>query len=64
MPLLKKMLSQFGIEDQRLRLEWVSASEGDRFATIVNEMTEQLRILGPLSDATETPALDAVAEVS
>jgi F420-non-reducing hydrogenase iron-sulfur subunit len=48
-PLLKKMLSQFGIEDERVRLDWVSASEGDRFATTVNEMTEQLRRLGPFS---------------
>jgi F420-non-reducing hydrogenase iron-sulfur subunit len=47
--LLKKMLGQFGIEDKRLRLDWVSASEGDRFASIVNEMTEQVRALGPLS---------------
>ena len=48
-PLLKKMLAQFGIEEQRVRLDWVSASEGDRFATIVNEMTEQVRQLGPFS---------------
>ena len=48
MPLLKKMLAQFGIEDQRVRLDWVSASEGDRFASIVNEMTEQIKALGPL----------------
>ena len=48
-PLLKKMLAQFGIEEDRLRLDWVSASEGDRFATIVNEMTEQVRKLGPFS---------------
>ena len=48
-PLLKKMLSQFGIEEGRVRLEWVSASEGDRFANIVNEMTEQVRQLGPFS---------------
>ncbi len=48
-PLLKKMLSQFGIEDERVRLEWISASEGDRFAKIVNEMTEQIRQLGPFS---------------
>jgi F420-non-reducing hydrogenase iron-sulfur subunit len=48
-PLLKKMLAQFGIEDERVRLEWVSASEGDRFASIVNEMTEQVRKLGPFS---------------
>lgn len=48
-PLLKKMLTQFGIEEDRLRLDWVSASEGDRFANIVNEMTEQVRKLGPFS---------------
>ena len=46
-PLLKKMLAQFGVEDKRVRLDWVSASEGDRFATIINEMTEQVRQLGP-----------------
>jgi len=47
--LLKKMMAQFGIEDERIRLDWVSASEGDRFTKIVNEMTEQIRVLGPLS---------------
>ncbi len=47
--MLKKMLVQFGIEDERVRLEWVSASEGDRFASIVNEMTEQIKKLGPFS---------------
>jgi F420-non-reducing hydrogenase iron-sulfur subunit len=47
-PLLKKMLTQFGIEGDRLRLDWVSASEGDRFATVINEMTEKVRSLGPL----------------
>ncbi len=48
-PLLKKMLSQLGIEEERVRLEWVSASEGERFAAIVNDMTEQIRNLGPFS---------------
>jgi F420-non-reducing hydrogenase iron-sulfur subunit len=47
--LLKKMLAQLGIEEDRVRLEWVSASEGERFASIVNEMTEQVRVLGPFS---------------
>jgi len=47
--LLKKMMAQFGIEDERIRLDWVSASEGDRFKKTVNEMTEQIRALGPLS---------------
>ena len=48
-PILIKLLEQFGIEPQRLRLEWVSASEGERFAAIVDEMTEQIRELGPFS---------------
>jgi F420-non-reducing hydrogenase iron-sulfur subunit len=46
-PLLKKMLAQLGVEEERLRLDWVSASEADRFASIVDEMTEQVRALGP-----------------
>ncbi len=46
-PLLKKMLSEMGVEEPRVRLEWVSASEGQRFADIVRDMTEQLRLLGP-----------------
>ena len=41
------MLAQFGIEDERVRLEWVSASEGDRFAAIVDDMTAKVRQLGP-----------------
>jgi F420-non-reducing hydrogenase iron-sulfur subunit len=47
MALLQKMLAQMGIEEERVRLEWVSASEGDRFAGIVNDMTEKIRELGP-----------------
>ena len=46
-PLLKKMLEQLGIEDRRVHLDWVSAAEGDRFASIVNEMTAKVRELGP-----------------
>jgi F420-non-reducing hydrogenase iron-sulfur subunit len=48
--LLKKMLAQLGVEDERVRLEWVSASEGDRFVAIANEMTEQIRKLGPFKN--------------
>lgn len=47
--LLKKMLSQLGIEDGRLRLEWVSPAEGNRFLAITDEMTEKIRKLGPLA---------------
>jgi F420-non-reducing hydrogenase iron-sulfur subunit len=45
--MLKNVLEQFGIEPERLRLEWVSASEGERFARIVTEMVEKIRKLGP-----------------
>lgn len=48
-PLLKKMLAQLGVEDERVRLEWVSASEASRYAKIVNEMTEQVRQIGPFT---------------
>jgi F420-non-reducing hydrogenase iron-sulfur subunit len=46
-PLLKKLLTDLGVEDERVRLEWVSASEGQRFADIVNDMTERIKVLGP-----------------
>lgn len=46
-PLLKRLLSDLGVEDERVRLEWVSASEGQRFADIVNDMTERIKVLGP-----------------
>ena len=41
------MLMDFGLEPERFRLEWVSASEGDKFAKVVTEMVEQLKQLGP-----------------
>ncbi|MGQ9546956.1 MAG: hydrogenase iron-sulfur subunit [Dehalococcoidia bacterium] len=47
MALLKKTLAQIGIEDERVRLDWVSASEGARFASIVSDMTEKVKALGP-----------------
>jgi F420-non-reducing hydrogenase iron-sulfur subunit len=46
--LLKKMLKQLGLEDERLQIVWASASEGTVLAEAVNRMTEQLRGLGPL----------------
>ena len=47
--LLQKMLDQSGIERDRVRLEWVSASEGERYARVVENMTDTLRTLGPLN---------------
>jgi len=45
--LLKCMLRQMGIEEDRLRLEWISASEAERFRWVMNDMVERLRTLGP-----------------
>ena len=46
-PMLKSVLQQYGIDPARVRLEWVSASEGDRFAEVVHDFTEEIRALGP-----------------
>jgi len=46
-PLLKKTLKRLGIEEERVQLEWVSASEGARFAEVVNSFTQAIRKLGP-----------------
>jgi len=46
--LLKRTLAELGIEPERFRLEWISASEGEKVKAVVNEMVEQIRALGPL----------------
>lgn len=48
MPLLQKILLELGIEPERFRHEWISAAEGEKFTRVVQEMTEQVRKLGPL----------------
>jgi F420-non-reducing hydrogenase iron-sulfur subunit len=47
--LFEKMLEQFGIEKERLRLEWISAAEGKKYVQVMNDFTEQIRSLGPLN---------------
>jgi F420-non-reducing hydrogenase iron-sulfur subunit len=56
--LLKRVLKDFGIEPERLRLEWVSASEGDKWASVVKSMVEDLRKLGP----SQVPEMEAEIE--
>lgn len=45
--LLQKYIEQMGINKKRIRLEWISASEGKQFAALANEFTETIRQLGP-----------------
>ena len=46
--LMKRLLLQLGIEPQRLRLEWISASEGARFAQVITDFTNTIKELGSL----------------
>lgn len=46
--LLRHMLKEMGIEEDRFRLEWISASEGERVRQVMNEMVEKVKALGPL----------------
>jgi len=46
--MMKRMLTEFGIDEDRIRLEWISASEGEKFGRISWEMEEQIRELGPM----------------
>jgi coenzyme F420-reducing hydrogenase delta subunit len=45
--LLKMLLEQYGLDPERLQLEWVSASEGVRFQSTIKEFTEKIREMGP-----------------
>lgn len=45
--LLKKYIRQMGIESERLKLEWISASEGKQYAELVNSFTQTIQELGP-----------------
>jgi coenzyme F420-reducing hydrogenase delta subunit/DNA-binding MarR family transcriptional regulator len=44
----KKVLKNIGLSPERLVVDWVSAAEGERFATLVKDSTDRLRKLGPL----------------
>ena len=46
--LLKRIVREMGIEDDRFRLEWISASEGEKLRAVVTDMVERVRALGPL----------------
>ena len=51
--LLRKLLSELGVEEKRFRLEWIAASESPLYAKIVNEMTDDIRNLGPYTPGSQ-----------
>ncbi|KPV62005.1 MAG: F420-non-reducing hydrogenase iron-sulfur subunit D [Candidatus Bathyarchaeota archaeon BA2] len=60
---LKKLLARTSLEVGRLRLEWVSASEGGRFAELVKDFVEQIKALGPSPLAGDKPDKNILAGV-
>lgn len=59
--MLQSMLSALGVDPERLRLEWIAASEGDKVQRVINEMTDRVRQLGPLRlEATKLHRSDGV----
>ena len=47
--LAKKLLEHSGVNPERLRLEWISASEGSRFAELLKDFSTKVQALGPVS---------------
>ncbi len=47
--LMHGFLNFLGIDERRLKIDWVSAAEGKKFAQVVSEFTDQVRELGPAS---------------
>lgn len=61
--MLKRLIACTGLEPERLRLEWVSASEGARFADVVKDFTKQIKRLGPSPLDGEKPDKAVLADV-
>jgi len=64
--LMHRLLEFTGVETARLHVDWVSASEGQKFAQVVTDFTEQVRALGPVAikrqrEAAVLPAQEVVA---
>lgn len=54
--LLKKLMDQLGINEKRVRFEYVSASEGQKYADVVTDFVKELKELGPLTLKEEVKA--------
>ena len=58
MHLCKMLLEHVGVAPDRLRLEWIAASEGTRFAEVMSSFADRLRELGPLGEGEGIAAPD------
>lgn len=46
-PVAKKILEEIGVDPRRVRLDWVSAAEGEKFQSVVKEFVDDIKNLGP-----------------
>lgn len=60
----RQLVKRAGLEPERLRMEWVAASEGERFANLQREFTRQIKELGPSPLAGEKPAENLLANIN
>ena len=63
--LARRLLERAGLEPERLRIEWISAAEGARFAEIMNDFAAQIRKLGPVRNGDDRlePRLEALIKL-
>lgn len=61
--LCKKILEHIGLDPERLKLEWLSASEGNRFAGVMNDFGEKLKELGPIGKSEGLDELELKAKL-
>jgi coenzyme F420-reducing hydrogenase delta subunit len=61
--LTKKLLKEAGIDTNRLRLEWISASEGERFSNVIKEFTNNVKEIGPSPLAGDDPDIDRLEAI-
>jgi F420-non-reducing hydrogenase iron-sulfur subunit len=47
--LLRRVLQDMGVAKDRLRLEWISAAEGEKVKSVINDMVQKITVLGPLN---------------
>lgn len=64
MHLCRKLLEHIGVKPNRLRLEWVSAGEGIRFAEIMNDFAKEIKMLGPLGESEEMDQSEVKSKIA
>jgi len=62
--LIKKVLREAGIKEERFNLQWASAAEAPRFVKLITEFTSRMRELGPLGEAEGMTREEAMARIA